>query len=472
MKKILVVGDIMLDRYVYGVSTRISPEAPVPVLLQDDRKSNAVPGGAANVAINIAAAGCEVALFAIVGNDKDGEDLLFALNKEKVDTSYVVKSSSRPTTVKTRYIAQNNQQILRVDNELTDKVTFEELDSTFIELKKELSAFSVIVFSDYNKGFLTHTLIKAIRECAKELHIPIIADVKGTDKTKYEKLYIVKPNRKELEELIGRKTKTLDEVSKGAIELCNSCACNYIVVTCGKHGMIITDNQKELLRLDTVKKEVFDVTGAGDTVLAYIAEGIANGKDILKTIKKANVAAGIQVSKFGTSPVYNIEVLEASKASVDVYERKIVSLKTAKEILSVTDKKTVFTNGCFDILHLGHVKYLSEAACLGELLVIGINSDDSIRRLKGEKRPINSIDQRAAILASLEFVDYVIVFDDDTPYELIKELKPDVLAKGADYKKEEIVGWDVVESYGGEVKTIPLVDGMSTTNIINKIETN
>lgn len=470
MGKILVIGDIMLDRYRYGEATRISPEAPVPVLLEDKERYYSVPGGAANVAMNIAGGGGDVGVFSIVGNDFSGKELLSLLDKNNIDTSFVIKSTDRITTLKTRFIAQNNQQIMRVDDEMTEEVPFEALQEMVRRIEKRIEDFSIFVLSDYNKGFLSEIIIDEIRRIALKARIKVIADVKGRNSNKYRELFLVKPNRKELEDLTGKKALSLKEVSENAVSFCKDYNVAYCVVTCGKDGMLLADRNRKLLELKSDVKEVFDVTGAGDTVLAYIAVGLASGNSVDAALIKSNIAAGIQVSKFGTSPVYEHEVNQFEIKETNSYSRKIIDLDTVKKILNHNHKKVVFTNGCFDILHIGHITYLNKAARLGDLLIVGINSDASVKRLKGSNRPINNIGQRAAVLSSLEFVDYVIVFDEDKPTRLISEIKPDVLVKGADYAKKEIVGWDIVEAYGGEVKTIDLVNGVSTTNIIQKIE--
>ncbi len=468
-KKILVIGDIMLDQYNYGTVQRISPEAPVPVLLENTKKQKSVPGGAANVAVNLKAAGEQVSILSVTGEDENGRKLMDMLDQLPVDTSFMIIDKKRITTTKQRYIGQNNQQILRVDNETDKEVDYNLAVPMIQKLIARAEHYSVIVLSDYGKGFLSTEMIGAVQKAAEQANIPVIADVKGKDKNKYRNLFLVKPNKSELEELMGKKISTLDEVADSAIELCQELNCQYILVTCGAEGMILVNQKGKLRHIASVIKEVYDVTGAGDTVLAYVASGIANQMEVLDALVYANVAAGIQVSKSGTSPVFYEEVEAELMKNMHSKHNKIIGREEAQKLRDKISGKLVFTNGCFDILHIGHVNYLKQAAELGSTLVVGLNSDSSVRCLKGDGRPVNNEQQRSEILAALEMIDYVVVFEEITPYELIKDIQPDVLVKGGDYQVEDIVGRDIVEQRGGSVVTIALVEGVSTTNTIRKI---
>ena len=440
----------MLDTYHFGDVSRISPEAPVPVFLEKDRIKN-VPGGAANVAINVAAIGIGVDVFSATGRDDAGNELIKLLNKQGINTGLIQRLDDRHTTNKIRYIARNNQQIMRSDIEKTDLMSSELFSKTLETIESSIKEYGLILISDYMKGFLTEELTQVIIGIGNKYNIPVFIDVKDTNISKYRGATLLKPNKKELSDLTGFSVKSVDDAGKAAIQLCRNAECDYILTTLGAEGMLLADGTKVIKAIKSVAKEVYDVTGAGDTSIAYLAAETVLGKDIADAMEISNIAAGIQVSKVGTSVVHPEEV-----------ERELLVRKSGKE-------RVVFTNGCFDILHAGHVSYLKKARALGDKLIVGINTDDSVRRLKGDCRPVNSLEDRMAVLSELECVDEVISFDEDTPEELIKKLHPDVLVKGDDYTVDKIVGADFVMSYGGEVKTIPLLKGRSTTGIISKM---
>ena len=466
--KALVCGDIMLDIYSFGNTNRISPEAPVPVLNVTGQKIKYVPGGAANVAVNVAATGILVDLFAMTGKDQNGEILIEKLKKYKIGQDYIYAAENRPTTSKLRYIGQNNQQILRVDDECTNDVEMAELDSIFCELEKKIAEYDIILISDYKKGFLTYDVTQKIIKAAKAANIPVLVDVKDKNYEKYSGALILKPNREELKMLTGMPVSTKEDAVKASIKLCNEAVCDYVWTTLGADGMIIVDSTHAICSIDAVMQDVYDVTGAGDTSLAYFAYEYAKSKSIEQSMAMANFAAAIQVSKVGTSVVYPEEVQKYIAS--DVYKNKILKDIDDKYINETSNKKVVFTNGCFDILHAGHVDYLRKARSLGDCLIVGVNSDASVKRLKGNDRPVNCLEDRMTVLSALEFVDYVIPFEEDTPYNLIKKVVPDVLVKGGDYTIDNIVGADIVRENGGEVTTIAFVEGKSTTGIINKIK--
>lgn len=470
--KVLVAGDAMLDRYHFGTVERISPEAPVPVFLQTGKETY-TPGGAANVAVNLAAAGVQAEFCSIVGEDACGKILLERLKGDGVGTGYVAVTPERRTTLKLRYIGQGNQQILRVDEEDLSDVGVELVKDRLEALQEEISDFSVVVLSDYRKGFLTAALTRRLISMAGENGIPVLVDVKDPDYTKYADAFVLKPNRKELGMLTGRGTGNREEVIAAAVELCRNAPSAYVLTTLGADGMVLVDKSGLVREVKSTASEVYDVTGAGDTSIAYLAAEMARGSSVEDAMVVANYAAGIQVSKVGTGVVYPDEVsavMNRNKAwekhPEDGGDDELCALRQAKR----SGKKIVFTNGCFDILHAGHISYLKRARQLGDILVVGLNSDASVKRLKGRERPVNPLDDRMLLLSALECVDYVIPFEEDTPARLIEQVVPDVLVKGGDYRIEDIVGGEFVRKNGGEVMVLPFVEGRSTTAVIRKIQ--
>lgn len=465
-KNILVVGDVMLDTYFKGEVGRISPEAPVPVFLKKDEKC--VPGGAANVAVNLVAAGQNVALMSVIGSDLAGESLQAKLIDCGVNCDCVLKIE-RNTTEKTRFIASNNQQVMRLDVEDSSPIKNDVEDKLLDILDKKISHVDLIVISDYMKGLLTERFTQAVIEKSNRYGIKVLIDVKDRNWSKYRGAYLIKPNLNELKMLTGNSVNSDEEILSAAQKLRKVCNSTYILVTCGARGMTLIGEQIKY-HVDSVGKEVFDVTGAGDTTISYLSACIANEMDICNSVKVSNYAAGIQVGKVGTSIVTLEEVRNVLIQKEKSGTNKIVSINNVSKLRdSFGNKKVVFTNGCFDILHVGHIRYLEEASKLGDVLVVGLNSDESVRRLKGPDRPINTERERGEVLCALRSVDYVIVFEEDTPYELIRSFEPDVLVKGGDYAIDQIVGRDIVENKGGKVVVLPFVEGKSTTNIITKI---
>lgn len=465
-KNILVVGDCMLDKYFSGDVRRISPEAPVPVFKKG--KERQVLGGAANVAANLIAANQAVSIATIVGKDKAGGDLRTLLNTNGIKMNHLMQADN-PTTVKTRFLAGNNQQIFRLDVEDSREITNELADDLIKSIDPELDYYDLVLVSDYLKGLLTEYFLQRLINICNQKNKKVCIDVKDSHISKYKGAFLLKPNKSELSNLTSMPVDTDEEIFLAAENLREKCSCEYVLTTCGARGMLLVGDDVRK-SVDSVGKEVFDVTGAGDTVIAYLSACLANGMYIEDAMWVSSAAAGIQVSKVGTSPVYFSEVQDAISQVNGDADRKLID-KSELSVLRTQnrDKKIVFTNGCFDILHAGHVSYLNEARLMGDILVVGLNSDDSIRRIKGDKRPINDEKDRSIVLRGLDCVDYVVVFEDDTPYEIIKELQPDVLVKGADYKHKEIVGRDLVESNGGRVMLIPFIDGKSTSNIVEKI---
>lgn len=465
-RHILVVGDVMLDKYYVGDVRRISPEAPVPVFRKKLERS--VLGGAANVAANLVAANQQVSVMSIVGDDSNGETMRHLFEDMNIDVS-LVDCLQRSTTIKTRFLADNNQQILRLDVEDTDAITKQECTQLLYHLQERINEFDLVLMSDYMKGLLTHELCQGIIKMAKLNSIPVVIDVKDPKYGKYYGATLLKPNLNELRALTGKKVETDQEIVEAAEELRKRCNCQYVLATLGAKGMVLVGDAEPYF-VKSLAREVYDVSGAGDTTIAYLATCMANGIPIHEAVDIANYAAGIQVGKVGTSSVYWQEVRELISNEDHGASHKILSSDDVNRFRKDNaQKKIVFTNGCFDILHVGHKRYLQQAATLGDILVVGVNSDASVRRLKGPSRPVNNEQDRAEMLSAMGFIDYVAIFDEDTPYELIKKIQPDVLVKGGDYKPEEVVGKAIVEARGGRLELISFVEGKSTTNIINKI---
>lgn len=465
----LVVGDLMLDEYLWGKTERISPEAPVQVVdvLREDLRL----GGAGNVANNLLALGCRVSVASVVGEDENGWALLKAFNREGIVTDGILQEPGRRTGRKTRVVAAN-QQILRIDRESREPLSAT-IEGRLCEwLKAHLASFDVVLISDYLKGVLTPTVLDCIISSARQRSLPVLVDPKGSDYRKYRGATILTPNRKEAEAAAGMVIHDDASLQEAAQAIMTSLELDNLLITRSEEGMSLFSGNGETVHIPTVAREVFDVTGAGDTVLAVLACGVAGGTGLTEAAQLANIAAGIAVAKVGTSVVTPAEIIDAVAAGHRDSDSKIKNRDVLTGIIERERNKgrrVVFTNGCFDLLHAGHVKYLQAARRLGDLLILGLNSDVSVRRLKGAKRPLIGEEERAHILAALDCIDYVCLFDEDTPLELITALKPYILVKGGDYTPEGVVGKELVESYGGRVELIPFVDGKSTTNIIEKV---
>lgn len=465
----LVVGDLMLDEYLWGKTERISPEAPVQVvdILREDLRL----GGAGNVANNLLALGCKVSVASVIGEDENGWALLKMFTREGIDTSPILQEPGRKTGRKTRVIA-SNQQIVRIDRESREPLTDIFEQRLIGWLQQQISRFHVVLVSDYLKGVLTPAVLSAITTVAAQHRIPVLVDPKGTDYRKYRGATCLTPNRKEAEAASGITIKDTGSLGLAAETLMSQLELDNLLITRSEEGMSLFNSNGNTVHIPTVAREVFDVTGAGDTVLALLAFGLAGGMTLDEAARLANVAAGIAVAKLGTSVVTPAEIIDAVAAvhrdsDSKIKNRDVLTALIARE--KAKGRQVVFTNGCFDLLHAGHVKYLQAARRLGDLLVLGLNSDASVRRLKGPKRPLIDEDERGHLMAALDCIDYVCLFEEDTPLELITALKPHILVKGGDYTPEGVVGKDVVEAYGGRVELIPFVDGKSTTNIIEKV---
>ncbi len=468
--KFLVVGDLILDKYVWGAAERISPEAPIPVVKVASEEFRL--GGAGNVVNNLLALGCEVRVASVVGTDSSGDELKQRLIEQGVSTAGVQSAPERTTTCKTRILA-NNQQMVRLDQEICTAIDPAQEDLLLDFIRKVLPAVDVVLLSDYLKGVLTDRLLAEIIHLSRQASCPVLVDPKGDNFSRYKGASLLTPNQKEAEAAAGIKIHSPESLLAAGSYLHHELDLESLLITRSREGMtLFTGGQPEHLVADA--RDVYDVSGAGDTVLALCAVGLAGGLSMSAAAELANLAAGIVVGKVGTATVSSAELLIAALRKDQNYHSKILSqqrLAAALEGHRQAGEKIIFTNGCFDLLHAGHVKYLQRARKLGDLLVLGLNSDASIRRLKGEKRPLLQQTERAQILAALDCVDYITVFEEDTPSELIRLVRPAILAKGGDYVAAEVVGREFVESYGGKLVLLEFEAGKSTTNIIDEVLT-
>jgi D-beta-D-heptose 7-phosphate kinase / D-beta-D-heptose 1-phosphate adenosyltransferase len=465
---VLVVGDIMLDRYIWGKVGRISPEAPVQVVLAQE-KTNAL-GGAANVANNIASLGAKALLVGLCGSDPAGDKLGALLKDSGIDGRLIV-TRGRPTITKTRIMAQG-QQLLRIDEEQTASLTADEETRLAEALMNTLNGVGAVILSDYAKGALTATLCKKVIDQAHVLGIPVIVDPKGTQWDRYRGATCITPNMSEFSAMIATPAESDAKLLEQAQALCREIMTDRILVTRGAKGMVLVSQESEPLVIPSQAKEVFDVSGAGDTVIATLGVAVAAGLTWTDAVSLANTAAGVVVGKLGTQPITRPELqAELSKQSINqmIGHHEIEDALRMVKQWRLQRETIVFTNGCFDLLHVGHVKLIESAAKEGDRLIIGLNSDASVSRLKGDRRPIITQKERAKLLSAIAGVDMVIIFDEDTPLNLIEKLRPDVLVKGSDYALDEVVGGELVASYGGRVALVQLEKGYSTTSIVQKI---
>ena len=461
--RLLVIGDVMLDRYWHGSASRVSPEAPVPVVQVTNREDR--PGGAGNVALNIAALGSAVRLVGVVGDDETGLELLSRLKAAGVYCDFL-QSEEKPTITKLRIISQH-QQLIRLDFEKA----FEASDIIGLQDKAKslVDDSQVMVLSDYGKGAL-QDIIDLI-DLGRSRNIPIIVDPKGSEFTKYRGATLITPNLTEFEAVVGGSDNEDELVNKG-LRLVRELNLEAILITRGEHGMTLIRPDSPELHLPARAQEVFDVTGAGDTVISVLAASMAAGDGLADATALANLAAGLVVGKLGTAAISGPELRRAmlsdqnSGRGVMTAEQLQIVVQDAK----AHGEKIIFTNGCFDIIHAGHVGYLAEAKRLGDRLVVAINDDDSAHRLKGPGRPINPVERRMAVLAGLEAVDWVVSFSEDTPEPLLESLQPEVLVKGGDYTMDQVVGGSYVESYGGMVRVLEFLDNCSTSAIMEKMK--
>ena len=467
--RIMVIGDLILDEYIWGSVSRISPEAPVPIL--ETKSENLTLGGAANVANNLVAIGCEVHLVGAIGNDEKGDKLLSLIEEKKISSKGIFRFVYRPTTSKIRVIG-HNQQILRIDKEDNRPIT-EETENKIIKfINKTLPDMDIVICSDYRKGILTEKVFSATTHRANNSKKRVLVDPKSSNFELYRGATIITPNQFEVEKAVPIKIQDKIDLDRAAEYLLNLTHAEVILITRGKDGMTLYPNKEKPIDIPTQAKEVFDVTGAGDTVVSILAMALAIGFNYQDSAWLSNMAASIVVGKIGTAVVtlpeideyLHEEMLRTSKAVLNLEElTKTVSL--AKSV----GKTVVFTNGCFDLIHGGHIEFLQKARAKGDLLVVGLNSDKSVKAIKGNGRPIKGEKERANIISALKSVDYITIFDETTPEIIISEIRPDILVKGDDYDVDEVVGREIVEGYGAKVELIPVVKGLSTTNTVTKI---
>ena len=460
--RLLVIGDVMLDRYWHGSATRVSPEAPVPVVRVGKQQSR--PGGAGNVALNVAALGCATRLLGVAGEDEAADELASRLQAAGVFCDFI-RSKGKPTITKLRVISQQ-QHLIRADFE----ELFEAHDVAAIpgRAAKLIDDTRAVILSDYAKGALQD--IGQLIALAHSRKLPVLVDPKGTAVEKYRGATLITPNLHEFEAVVGPCASEQELVSKG-LDLVNQLQLQAVLITRGEHGMTLIRPGMPGLHLPARAQEVFDVTGAGDTVIAVLASALAVGESLPDATALSNLAAGLVVGKLGTAAISGPELRRAIVGEVDS-SRGVMSsdqLTAAVEEARARGEVIVFTNGCFDIIHAGHVGYLSEAKRLGDRLVVALNDDASVMRLKGPGRPINPVERRMAVLAGLEAVDWVVSFSENTPEALLEALKPEILVKGGDYAVDQVVGADYVQSYGGEVRALEFLDDCSTSEMVEKM---
>ncbi len=465
--RILIVGDLILDSYIAGDVERISPEAPIPVLAA--RETEKRLGGAGNVAANLRSMDAEVCVVGVVGDDSEGRQLCSLFEGIGVGVDGVVPAKDRPTTEKTRLLSAGTQ-MLRVDFEDARDVSQDTAQTLVQRVESELSRVRAVILSDYGKGVLTADVIQAVVTSARAKGIPVLVDPKGTDYSRYRGATLATPNRKESEVALGRKFANLGEVPGGGAELIEKAGLDAIVITLGQDGIYFR-SQHEEGRVSAMARAVFDVTGAGDTVIAHLALGLACQVSLEQAVELANRAAGLVVARRGAAVVTRHELRAALSERSGVTSAILTRGEVAAAVAGwrAEKKRVVFTNGCFDILHAGHVSYLRLARARGDVLIVGVNDDDSVRRMKGPERPINPLEDRLEVLAALEMVGAVCPFGEDTPLELIREITPDVLVKGEDWAEKGVAGREWVESHGGEVYLAPLLPGRSTTGIAGRL---
>ena len=476
--RVLVIGDAMMDRYVWGNADRISQEAPV-ILLKADRREERL-GGASSVATMLRALGAKVMLAGIVGNDHDGGRIRQMLTDLTIDHEAVITDTARPSTVKERFVGRaqhrHPQQMIRVDYEDCRAISESIRQQMMLVIQSHLKKTDIVLISDYDKGVCTPGLLNAIISAARAKNIRVIADpIRGHDYRKYHGCSAITPNRLEAGLATSRTLNDMNEVWEAASHLQEKLDLEAAVITLDKDGMAMKHRDGRATHFRTRPRHVYDITGAGDMVMSVLGIALAAGADYEQAIQLANIAGGLEVEKIGVATVTRDEILRdlmqpghAATAS----SNKVLALESALQELDYRRRlgqRVVFTNGCFDVLHAGHVQYLQEARAQGDVLIVGLNSDSSVRALKGKTRPVQQLADRSLILSSLQAVDFVTVFDESTPMHLIQAIRPDVLVKGADYNKEEVVGSQFVEAYGGRVHLALLHHGHSTTNLIDRM---
>ena len=463
--KLLVIGDLMVDHYLWGSCERISPEAPVQVI--NVNNESILLGGAGNVINNLKALGAKVDMISVIGKCDISNELKGLLDDIEVDTKYMIIQRDRITSKKSRVIA-SQQQVIRFDREGTDEISSESQKEVLNTFTRIIKNYDSVLLSDYGKGVLTKKLTKSLISIANKNGKKVLVDPKGTDYSKYKGAYLLTPNKKEASEATSITIKDDATLTQAITQLKAECDLDVSIITLSDKGIAVYDDEFRIHPTST--REVFDVTGAGDTVLASIGFALACDLSIDKAIEFSNFAAGVVVGKIGSSTVTINEIIEyessLKKSKSDKHIKKIDEIRILSKELKARGKKIVFTNGCFDVVHAGHIKYLETSKSYGDILIVGLNSNRSVSSLKGPKRPFNTETDRAYIIAALESVDYVVIFDEDNPYNLIKSIKPHILTKGADYEGKKVIGRELVE----ELKLIDLVDGKGTSKLVKKIQ--
>jgi D-beta-D-heptose 7-phosphate kinase/D-beta-D-heptose 1-phosphate adenosyltransferase len=465
--RVMIVGDLMLDRYVSGEVSRISPEAPIPVLAVTAAEERL--GGAGNVAFNLRSMEVEVELVGVIGDDGWGRKLREVLEDAGVSSAGLVVDGDRPTSLKTRMVS-GVQQMLRVDFEDASPVSAAAKVQVLERARAMVDQVGAVVLSDYGKGVLTDEIVRVLIDAARDVGIPVLVDPKGTDFTRYRGATLITPNRKEAELALGRDLPDLESVDQGAQALIETAELDCAVITLGAGGIFFRTKDGHSGRETTKARAVFDVTGAGDTVIAHLALFLAGGYDLGDAVALANQAAGVVVARLGTNGVTRKE-LRAKLRESTLHTGKVLADEELEDLLAAwrsERKRIVFTNGCFDIIHTGHVNYLRFARSQGDVLIVGVNDDDSVRRLKGPERPVNTMADRMEVLAAMEMVDAVVAFAEDTPANIVERVTPDVLVKGEDWADKGVVGREWVEKHGGRVVLAPLVAGRSTTDVLER----
>jgi D-beta-D-heptose 7-phosphate kinase/D-beta-D-heptose 1-phosphate adenosyltransferase len=466
---VLVVGDVMCDTYLWGKVSRISTEAPVPIFASAERRH--VLGGAANVAANLRALGCEVRLLGVIGADATGQCVREQLHAQGMADTWLVQDVTRPTTEKIRLIA-SQQQLLRLDSESQSPLSPPLVSQALQSVAPLMRDIDGVVCSDYQKGVCTPALLEPLFAMARTAGCLIFVDPKAQDFAHYRGATVIKPNLQEVERASGILVSDEAALAAAAERLLQQSQAQALLVTRGKDGMTLFQPPQAPVHLPTRAREVFDVTGAGDTVIATFSMAVLCGLPFVDAARLANVAAGIVVGKLGTATVLPEELRAALRLGDTLGERKVLQrseLAGALQYRRQRGERIVFTNGCFDLLHVGHIQYLQQARAMGDCLVVGLNDDASVRLLKGDKRPLLPQDERARLLAALACVDYVTIFSEATPLALIEFLRPHILVKGGDYTLDTVVGRKEVEAYGGEVRLVPYIPGVSTTGIIDSV---
>jgi D-beta-D-heptose 7-phosphate kinase/D-beta-D-heptose 1-phosphate adenosyltransferase len=467
---LLVIGDLMIDEYLWGEVDRISPEAPVQVVAVQNQDFTL--GGSGNVVNNLRSLGARVSVLGVVGEGSDGKLLQDQLAAIGADTQGVIIESGRHTTKKTRIIAEH-QQVLRIDRETKKDISQQTFNRIIQNAEKIIPDVDLILISDYGKGLINRPMIKKLVQIAKKHNKTTIADPKGLDFTKYAGVSLLTPNKKEASLASGKEISDSVSLAEAGQILMEKSRIEKLLITCGKDGMLLFEQNKKPLKMWTKAREVYDVSGAGDTVIAVLGLGMASGLSYKHAVSLANTAAGIVVGKVGTAAVTPRELLEALNRSAADPAPKHKNLKALSELcrkLQKDGKRIVLTNGCFDLLHVGHIKLFEASRILGDVMIVAIDDDDSVRSLKGPDRPVISATERVRILSALDSVDYVVVFSNKDLDKVIDCIRPDILTKGSNYDSDEVLGREIVEGYGGRVELIPTTEEISSTQIINTIK--